>query len=300
MADLPSVSVVIPTYNRAELLRAAVQSVLEQTAPVREIVVVDDGSTDHTAEVVGTLAAAGAPLIYLPGAHENRRGPARNRGVAATSAPLVAFLDSDDLWLPQRLARQLAAWSEQPEAGFAFCNVHRFDERGLIGPLPCLHPSADFNGAILGAMLEEPLAVPSTLIVRREAFAQVGGFADLPINEDYVLAVRLAAASPASYVPEVLVHMREHTNRTSHAYQEQALTGYLRIVEEFLAAHPDLPPAVRVPGRRGLASVHAKLVQLYLSVGDKARARQHAGALLRLRPWDRRAVRAVWRAWAPA
>lgn len=298
MADLPFVSVVIPTYNRAELLRLAVQSVLEQTVPVWEIVVVDDGSTDHTSDVIRELIGQGAPLRYLPGAHENRRGPARNRGVAATSAPLIAFLDSDDLWLPQRLARQLAAWAARPEAGFAFCNVHRFDERGLIGPLPCLHPAADYNGAILGAMLEEPLAVPSTLIVRREAFAQVGGFADLPINEDYVLAVRLAAASPASYVPEVLVHMREHTNRTSHAYQEQSLTGYLRIVGEFLAAHPDLPPAVRAQGRRGLANVHAKLAQLYLGVGDKARARSHARALLALRPWDRRALTA-WRAWAP-
>jgi glycosyltransferase involved in cell wall biosynthesis len=293
MADFPSVSVVIPTYNRAELLRAAVRSVLAQTVPVREIVVVDDGSTDHTPALTRELAGQGAPIVYLPGPHENRRGPARNRGFAATAAPLVAFLDSDDLWLPERLARQLAAWAARPEAGFAFCNVHRFDERGLIGPLPCLPPAADFNGSILGPMLAEPLAVPSTLIVRREAFARVGGFADLPINEDYVLAVRLAAAYPASYVPAVLVHMREHTNRTSHAYQEQALTGYVRIVAGFLATHPELPPAVRAQGRRGLANVHAKLTQLYLSAGDKARARRHAGALLRLRPWDRRAL-AAW------
>ena len=76
------------------------------------------GSTDGVGRYVAArLAAAGAPLIYLPGAHENRRGPARNRGFAATTAPLVAFLDSDDLWLPQRLARQLAAWEARPEAG---------------------------------------------------------------------------------------------------------------------------------------------------------------------------------------
>ena len=136
MPELGPVSVVIPTYNRAELLRAALESVQAQTVPVREIVVVDDGSTDHTAAVVHELTAAGAPILYVPLPHLNQRGAARNRGAAATTSPLIAFLDSDDLWLPRRIERQLDAWARAPAAGFAFCNVQRFDEQGLIGPCP--------------------------------------------------------------------------------------------------------------------------------------------------------------------
>src|SRR5436305_9869201 len=91
------VSVVIPTYNRAALLREALASVLAQTLPAREIAVVDDGSTDETAALVAELTTAGAPIVYLPGSHENRRGPARNWGAAATTAPYIAFLDADDM-----------------------------------------------------------------------------------------------------------------------------------------------------------------------------------------------------------
>ena len=93
MPEFGPVSVVIPTYNRADLLRAALESVQAQTVPVREIVVVDDGSTDHTAAVVHELTAAGAPILYVPLPHLNQRGAARNRGAAATTSPLIAFLE---------------------------------------------------------------------------------------------------------------------------------------------------------------------------------------------------------------
>src|SRR5437763_17202808 len=92
------VSVVIPTYDRADLLCEAVGSVLAQTLPAVEVVVVDDGSTDRTPEVVDDLLGQGAPLVYLRGPHLNKRGEARNRGVAAASCSLIAFLDSDDVW----------------------------------------------------------------------------------------------------------------------------------------------------------------------------------------------------------
>jgi glycosyltransferase involved in cell wall biosynthesis len=293
------VSVVIPTYNRADLLRAALESVLLQTLPVGEIVVVDDGSTDHTADVVRAFAMSGAPVIYLHGPHANSRGEARNRGVAASNGSLVAFLDSDDLWKPERLQRQLAAWERSPEAGFAFCNVQRFDESGPLG-VACLHPAADFNGHVLGAVLTEPRAVSSTLIVKREVFERVGGFADLRMNEDYELSLRLAADYTASYVPEVLVMMREHPGRTSRSASEVPLLDYVRIVEGFLAKRSDLPAPMREAGRRGLANVHYKLGRFYLGEGERRRARDHLTEVLRLRPLDRRALSAYLRLWVPA
>jgi glycosyltransferase involved in cell wall biosynthesis len=295
------VSVIVPTYNRGEMLRAALESVLAQTVPVGEIVVVDDGSTDDTHAIVESLAARDerAHVLYLGGEHTNRRGEVRNRGVAASSGDLLAFLDSDDLWKPERIERQLSALSRAPQAGFAFCNVQRFDENGPIGP-PCLSPAARYDGRILGDMLEEPLAVSSTLLVRRQVFQDVGSFRDLRMNEDYELTLRLAAHSPANYVPDTLVLMREHPGRVSRSEREMPLLDYISIVEGFLAENPGLPTDVRARGRRGLANVRLKLARLYTELGDRTAAREQLQAVIKLRPWDRHALSAYLRSLAPA
>ncbi|HKP54298.1 MAG TPA: glycosyltransferase [Chloroflexia bacterium] len=299
MIDAPQVSVVIPTYNRAELLRLTLRSVLAQTFPAKEIVVVDDGSTDDTASVVNEIAEEGSPILYLTGRHENRLGELRNRGVEATSGEWIAFLDSDDLWQPNRLDAQIKALERVPDAGLAFCNVQRFSESGPVGPGPYLPMSADYNGYILGDLLEEPVAVPSALMVRREVFEQVGGFADRPINEDYELTLLVAARYPASYVPDPLVLMRKHGDSRSRERNELALLEYISIVERFLAVNPRLPVSVSKRGRRGLANVHYKLVRLYLDTGDRAAARRHLREQVKYRPWDRRAVSAYLHAMIP-
>jgi glycosyltransferase involved in cell wall biosynthesis len=293
----PEVGVVIPTYNRAPLLGEALRSVLAQTLPPAQIVVVDDGSTDETREVVAQAKeqAAGNPeIIFLEGPHENRRGVARNRGAATTAAPLVAFLDSDDLWEPARLERQLKVWDRDPQAGFAFCNVQYFNETGLVG-VPCLPAMRDFSGHILGDILEEPRAVSSTLIVKREVFERLGGFRDIRMNEDYELTLRLTAEYRASYAPEVLVLMREHEGRTSRRGRELPLLDSITLVQEFLAGHPDLPRSVRRKGTASLANMHYKLARMYTEWGDARSARSHLRKSLRVRPWDRRALASLFR-----
>ncbi|MDQ3929046.1 MAG: glycosyltransferase family 2 protein [Chloroflexota bacterium] len=283
------VCVVVPTYNRAGMLREALGSIMSQTVTPAEVVVVDDGSTDETPHVVREFegGASAVTLLQLP--HSNRRGPMRNVGIAAGTSPIVAFLDSDDLWKPTRLERQLEAWARAPEAGFAFCNCYRFDETGLLEP-PCLPPAARWEGYILGDVLEEPVAGGSTLMVRREALDQVGGFRDLRMNEDYELTLRLAARYPASYVPEPLVLVREHAGRTTLARPETPLLDYLRIVRGFLEAHPELPGYARARARKGMANVHYKLASRYLELGKRGAAGRHLWAMARLKPLDRRAL----------
>ena len=285
----PAVSVIIPTYNRADLLRFALSSVIEQTLPPTEIVVVDDGSTDHTPEVVQRFKREGAPIVYLETEHANRRGMLRNKGAAAATSPLVAFLDSDDLWNPRRLELQVEGLERDPQAGFAFCNFQRFDANGPIEG-PCLPPGDDYNGNILGELIREPLVISSTLLARRDAYEAVGGFADIRMNEDHELSLRLAARYPASYRPEVLVLMREHEDRTSRQNDEMPLLDYVHIIRRFLAEHKELTPEIKARGRQGIANVHFKLAKLYLAKGDKRAARRHLAALARLRPWDRRAL----------
>lgn len=288
---------VIPTYNRAGLLKAALESVVGQSMPPAQIVVVDDGSTDDTAQVVGRIreeAHGRCEVILLVSEHENRRGYARNRGVKALDTPLIAFLDSDDLWKPERLQRQLAEWDKNREAGFAFCNVQYFNDDGLVG-VACLPKERNFNGHILGDVLEEPRAVSSTLLVKREVFEKVGGFRDIRMNEDYELTMRLAAGYKASYIPEVLVLMREHAGRTSRQGRELPLVDSIRLIEEFLGGHPDLPKSVRGKGLKSLANMHYKLAQMYTEWGDARTARAHLRRFVRLRPLDRRVVKALGR-----
>jgi hypothetical protein len=146
---------------------------------------------------------------------------------------------------------------------------------------------ADYSGYILGEILEEPRAGGSTLLVKREAFESVGGFADLPMNEDYELTLRLAARYRASYVPEVLVLVREHPGRVTIQHGAQPLVDYIDIVEGFIARNP-LPPSLRAQARTGLANVHLKLARFYLEGGDRQAARRHIVSVVRLRPWDRR------------
>jgi glycosyltransferase involved in cell wall biosynthesis len=285
--QMPSVSVVIPTYNRAPLLREALASVAVQTYPAIDIAVVDDGSTDETESVVREFQEAGLPIIYLPGPHLNRLGQVRNRGVEATHGEWIAFLDSDDLWLPNRIARQLETILRVPDAAFAFCNVQRFTSDGDM-PGTYLDARRDFSGRVTGALLEEPVALPSALMVRRDAFGKLGGFADRRINEDYELTLRLSALYPAAYTPEALVRMRAHGGNRSLAMQREAGFEYLRIVEAFLAENPQLPPDAKASGRLGMANVHYKLAKLYAASGKHAAARRHALRFTRLRPLDRR------------
>jgi glycosyltransferase involved in cell wall biosynthesis len=282
------VGVVIPTYNRAEMLREALASVLAQTVPPREIVVVDDGSTDHTAEVVAELSGGNVAVKLHKLPHLNRRGMARNIGVSLTTAPIAAFLDSDDVWLPERIERQLSTFDAAPNAGFAFCNMRLFNEKGWSSP-PHMPSAADYNGHILGELLLESLAASSTLMVRREAFERVGGFRDLRMNEDYELTLRLAALYPASYVPDVLVGMRDHAGRVSHIGGDLPLLDYIRMVSRFVAERPDLPASDRKLARLGIANAQVKLARRCLRRGDRRVALLHTLRLVKARPWDRRA-----------
>jgi hypothetical protein len=197
--------------------------------------------------------------------------------------------------MPRRIERQLQAWAATPGAGFAFCNVQSFDEDGPRGDSP--HLSGDYNGYILGHVLEGPKAISSTLMVRREAFERVGGFSSLPTDEDYELTLRLARCYSASYASDPLVMLRQHPGRISLRQREMPMRYYLRIVKAFLAQHPNLSRSAKARARLGLANVNLKLGHFYLQEGERVKARRHLAAFVALRPLDRRAPAAMFHYW---
>jgi glycosyltransferase involved in cell wall biosynthesis len=288
MLDSASISVIIPTYNRGDLLVQAIQSVASQTVRPAEIVVVDDGSTDRTATVLSELADQHDNLKVVTIPHSPLVGLVRNAGVAASNGSILAFLDSDDLWQPNRLERQLAVWRERPGAGLAFCNLRVFGEAGGLPAAVYLSPGANYSGHILGELLAEPLVVPSTMMVRRDVFDRLGPFTTGPIVEDFEFVLDVAAEYEISYCPEVLVLMREHAGTRARSREELANHEYLRIVTTFLRKHPGITNRERAQARQGLANVHLKLARYYAEAGKSTLARRHIAAMARLRPWDRR------------
>jgi glycosyltransferase involved in cell wall biosynthesis len=197
---MTDISVVIPTYNRASKVIRAVASVLYQTFTDYEVIVVDDGSRDGTWDRLAPLARH---IRYLR--HHSNLGvsAARNTGIKASRSPFIAFLDSDDYWLPEKLSVQMDFFRGHPKA--VACQTEEVWIRKGIRVNPRrkhLKPSGD----IFESSLKLCLVSPSSVMLRRSLFSDVGLFdEDLPACEDYDLWLRVSCRYPISLIPRHLV-----------------------------------------------------------------------------------------------
>lgn len=236
MTEDPLITIVIPTWNRQALLREAIASVVAQTYQNWELVVVDDGSSDGTVEA---LRASGDPRMRVVALdHTGNIAGARNAGVAGGSGVLIAFLDSDDLWLPRKLELQIAALGDGG-GRWCYANYVHVDEAGrrLTSPPVPFRPD---KGRIVRQMLLGEIAVSiCTVVVERSLFEAVGGFDEsMRLRHDFDLALRLAAAADAAVLPDVAASIREHSNRTTagarYPHEDSAA-----VFDKFLARETD-------------------------------------------------------------
>lgn len=197
-ADVPFVSVVLITYNCAAYLTTAIDSVLSQTWTDLELIVVDDGSTDGTRQLVEAVTDPRVRYIEQPNGGPNA---ARNRGTLAARGALIAFLDCDDWWTPQKISRQVARARDRPRAGLIYSFATRVNERGV--------PKERYDTALDGEALDTLLfgnaiaGSASSALVTRAAFEQVGPFDEtLRFGEDWEYWIRVAAAFPVACVRE--------------------------------------------------------------------------------------------------
>lgn len=316
------VSIIIPTYNRTYCIEHAVDSVLAQTYTSLDVIVVDDGSTDGTAELLACRYANEPRLRCIR--QENRGvSAARNAGLRAARGAYISFLDSDDAWKPWKVEFQLACLRLLPEAGMVWTDMEAVDanehvisasylstmysayERYTLNDLfpdtkllpdacrgldPATKNATLYFGDIFSQMMLGNLVHTSTVLMRRERFDQVGGFDEtlLHSGEDYDFHLRTCLVGPVAFVDVSSIQYRVGyaDQLTQPAYQIHMARNFLKTITSMIERQRD---RIELPDE-ALAGVlsrgHAWVGREALLCGNQAEARQHLLHCLALRLWQ--------------
>lgn len=293
---MPAISVIIPTRNRAQYLAEALDSVLAQTFTDFEIIVVDDGSNDQTRQVLDLyIRKNNIQYVYQEPVGVSA---ARNRGVSLASGIYVAFLDSDDVFLPSKLQKQMELFAGEPELGFVHCSFSKFDDLGNdLG----IRDTTQFSGMIYPAILHEwsvLMAMPC-MLMRTAVIKEVGGFDEtMTWAEDLDLWRRIARRYPVGVVPEALVRVRVHPASTTFERGKGA-QGFERYLEKAFAEDASLPALFKW---RAKAKMYTKLGQNLLGDGsakEMRRVRRYSLKALAAWPLQTSAVAGWLASWLP-
>lgn len=293
MSQAPRVSVVIATRNRVELLGEAIRSVLRQTFREFEVIVCDDGSTDGTEALARSF---GPPVRYLKLEHTGRPGAPRNRGVEAARGELVAFLDDDDLWEPEKLAMQLALLEREPTLGLVYTGRQVLLPDGSRSE-PVLPSSGKRPTGLLDLALSARFPHVCTVLIRRDLLRRVGGFDEsMATAEDLDLMLRLARVARAGCVREPLAVVRRRSGTLSERSGALAFRNAVNVLEAQLRAN-DLTFAQRLRCRATLSRLNEGLAARLAEEGDGAAAHRESLRALRYGPLRPSAWVGAVRAW---
>ncbi len=274
-----SVSVIIPSFNSAGFLADAIGSVLRQTRPVQEIVVVDDGSSDDT---VGVCARFGDTVRYIRQPNAGA-ATARNTGIRNSSGDWLAFLDADDLWEPHKIESQILALEQNPTAAFAVT-------ASLVwSPGDREYQIYRWRGSLDPAVMQAELLVRniltglcSSLLVRREALLAVGGFAAGKLCEDRRLAIALLDRFQGVLLETPLIRQRPGPAHFSNP--ERHRQEMLSLIADHEELFQRLDPSGRLK-RRAKARVYERSGMHYLENGDLRTAARDLRRAARLSPF---------------
>ena len=275
----PTVSVIIPAFNDAQHIRQSIQSVLAQTFEDWDLIVVDDGSTDETAAVAGSFSDSRIRCVRQ---QNGGQASARNTGITNTHGEFVAFLDADDLWLPEKLDRQIEI-AHQTGAGIVYCDGYVFfdsgnDERSdFFAIVPGLN-----DGATMVTLLYQYNRIATlSAMVSRNVIESVGLFDESRLFqncEDYELWLRLARAGHTFYgMPDKLMRYRRHGSSTTHRDSKM-----LRPMIEVVKKHSDAVDEKTAHTR--IRNLYRDLITALIAEDDLADARQ---AMREFAAWDR-------------
>lgn len=229
--DIPLISVIIPTYNRAKLLERSIGSVLKQTFHDFELIIVDDASTDETEAVVSKYMQEDSRIKYLKQQINAGGSIARNAGIEMAKGQYIAFQDSDDEWLPNKLQLQIEAFNMNPQADIVYTGIY-FCEEGSSRHILGKRISEVSGNNILPKLLQKEV-IPATpaIMVKKSCLNKVGGFSDAPANQDYLLYLKLAYRGYYFQpVPEPLVYVFEQEGGITTNFDKK-IKGRLKVIK---------------------------------------------------------------------
>ena len=301
MMDAPLASIIIPTFNCASLLPRALESVFAQSLGPVQVIVVDDGSTDDTAAILGRYAGR------VEAIRQANAGPsaARNRGLAAARGSFVGFLDGDDTYHPDKLARQVTALAARPECGWVYSDCWLEEEgpsgsRLLASERYAYARRSALEGWLFEALIPGNFIPVHTLLVRRSCLDAAGPFDERFWGvEDFDLLLRLAALAPAAYLPDPLATYYLRPNTLSRDRARVDRDKYL-ILDKVARLYPERIPRLGRLARRAIADMHNWFAYRHLEAGKWAEGAARLRASLRLCPAQGRAVWSLLRVLAHA
>jgi glycosyltransferase involved in cell wall biosynthesis len=330
----PLVSVVIPTYNRAYCLAEAVDSVLEQTYPNVEVLLIDDGSTDDTPSFVEQRYGGDARVRYVRQKNGGTNS-ARNHGLRLSRGELVALLDSDDTFLPWKLEMQVACLAALPEAGMIWSDMDAVDAEGRVEPrylrkmysnyerfpterlFSSSRPLAEvvpnlasevgraklYQGDIFGPIVMGNLVHSSTSVIRRERLEKIRGFDESIVRAgvDFDYHLRTCREGPVAFadVPTIRYRIGMTDQATHPSRRVKMAENFLRVITPFIAndrARLGLPQEMIDDV---LAEAEGFLGEALIDADDHARARAHLLRSLRLRPRQPRSLQLLAMSFLP-
>jgi glycosyltransferase involved in cell wall biosynthesis len=281
----PLVSAITPTYDGADFVAETIESVLAQTYERVEHVLVDDGSTDATPGLLARYAARHPERIRVVQG-VGRNGPCRRRNEALTLArgELIAWLDHDDVWLPQKLERQVSALAASPAASLAYTQFETFDDGGTIEA-----SSLSNDGDLLTRLFVEGCFIASSSVVfRRDAMARRRPLLrddEFSFGDDHYLGLTLALDGDAVLVDDPLVRLRRHSrNESARLTADNFHVKRIRLLQDFLDEFPEARRRLGSAERSGLAGHRIAAAAYELERGRRGRAALHAARAARSAP----------------
>ncbi|MFN3531871.1 MAG: glycosyltransferase family 2 protein [Candidatus Brocadia sp.] len=288
------VSVILPTYNCAPFLPDSLGSVLSQAYDFYEIIVVDDGSTDNTKEVLKPFMQR-IKYIHL---EQNRGLPnARNIGIQSAQGKYIAFLDADDLWLPEKLQTDVNYFDQHPEVSMLYSRHINIDEKGyaLGGERKKRLPSGNI---FIRLFSEQNFIIASSVVVRKEVFEAAGLFDEQLINcQDWDMWLRITFYFKAAGINKPLVKYR-HNPRSLSKNRDNVLKYQKEVIDKTYAAFKDTMCGMSEKlYKKRLASHYAKVGRYYLRMGNKTMANENFRLSLKYNPLNFRTLRYYFRLW---
>ena len=265
---VPTVDVIIPAFNAEKFLVQALESVIAQDFGDWRILLVDDGSTDSTAEIAARYGRRLGDRLLVITQPNAGLSAARNAALRAASAEFLAILDADDLWLPCRLTETLKAFAGRPEVGLSYGLVNRIDENGCVFAVFAGNPG-QAEGRIAQAIYMRRVDLPCPTVTIRRSLAKEVGFFDetMRATEDRDYWLRVALLAEVAFIPKVIASYRSSPNSMS-TDMDRMLSAQLR----FLSKHTSAPGCGRRARRIATARIYKQRGEVYSERGHRWQA----------------------------